>query len=95
MLNIKTDYKRLKEYCETAKNVSLHSPLGEYPGLVGAIRKSYAVVIFTSTAGGPAILKVNLLFITNKRCYFLPMRAGRLSDIENPNISIDRQQVFK
>ena len=26
------DYNRLKEFCERQKNVSLHSPLGEYPG---------------------------------------------------------------
>ena len=90
----KTDYRRLKEFCETAKNVSLHSPLGDFPNLVKAIRKSYAVVIFTSTAGGPAIIEGKPLFICNKRCYFLPMRAGRLSDIENPNISINRQQFL-
>ena len=88
------DYNRLKEFCERQKNVSLHSPLGEYPGLVGEIKKAYAVVIFTSTAGGPAIVEGKPLFICNKHCYYLPMKAGELSDIEKPNISIDRQQFL-
>ena len=90
----KPDFNRLKEFCERQKNVSLHSPLGEYPGLVNQIKKSYAVVIFTSTAGGPAIVEGKPLFICNKHCYYLPMKAGELSDIEKPNISIDRQQFL-
>ena len=90
----KTDFKRLTEYCETADKVSVESPLGEYPGLVGQIKRAYAVVIFTSTAGGPAIVEGKPLFICNKHCYYLPMNAGRLSDIEKPNISMDRQQFL-
>lgn len=90
----KSDYQRLKEFCETSEKVSLESPLGEYPGLVGQIRKAYAVVIFTSTAGGPAIVEGKPLFITNPNCYFLPMKAGELSDIENPNIGTNRQQFL-
>ena len=34
------------------------------------------------------------MFITNPNCYFLPMKAGELSDIENPNIGTNRQQFL-
>ena len=65
-----------------------------YPPILDAIRNSYAVVTFASSSACPAIIEGKPIFVTSPNCYFYDMSAGQLSDIEKPNINLDRDKWF-
>jgi len=75
-------------------NVQCRS-LGNFPKLIDEIKKSYAVVTLGSSAATPAIIEGKPLFVKAPECYFYKWRSGELSDIENPNINIDRVSFYK
>ena len=88
------DAHRLYEFTKKLKDVDVHSPNGKYPSLLEEIKKSYAVVIFTSTSGAPAIIEGKPLFVTHQSSYLYSMNAGHLSEIENPNLNLDRNNFL-
>ena len=59
--------------------------------MISEIKKSYAVVVFTSSAGAPAIIEGKPLYVFNETSHLAPMNCGDLNTIEKPNIP-DRQQ---
>jgi hypothetical protein len=77
------------------KNVKIQSKqLREYPDLFEVIRNSYAVVTFASSSACPAIIEGKPVFVSSPNCYFYDMNAGQLSDIEKPNLNLDRENFF-
>ena len=88
------DIKRLYEAKNHINNFDVHSPNNNYPDLIQEIRDSYAVVIFTSSSGAPAIIEGKPLFVTHPTGYLTPMNAGRLEDIEKPNYDLDRDKFL-
>ena len=65
-----------------------------YPPILEAIRNSYAVVTFASSSACPAIIEGKPVFVTSPNCYFYDMSAGQLSDIEKPNLNLNREKWF-
>jgi hypothetical protein len=45
------DVKRLYDFAKGKKDITIHSPDNNYPSLLDEVRKSYAVVVFTSSSG--------------------------------------------
>lgn len=88
------DIKKLYEAKNHINNFDIHSPGNNYPDLVQEVKDSYAVVIFTSSSGAPAIIEGKPLFVTHPTGYLTPMNAGELSDIENPNYDLDRDKFL-
>jgi len=88
------DIKRLYEAKLTIKNFDVHSPRNNFPDLIQEIRRSYAVIIFTSSAGAPAVIEGKPLFVTHPSSYLYSMSAGQLSDIENPNLDLNRDKFL-
>jgi hypothetical protein len=88
------DVHRLYEFKKKLKDVDVHSPNGKYPSLLDEVRKSYAVVVFTSSSGAPAVIEGKPLFVTHQSSYLYPMNAGHLSSIENPNLNLDRNNFL-
>jgi hypothetical protein len=88
------DTTRLKSLIKENINVELQNPEGHYPILIEQIRKCYAVVVFTSSAGAPAVIEGKPLYVEHPTSYLNPMNAGHLSAIENPNLDLDRESVF-
>ena len=88
------DVKRLYDFQKHNSDIKVHSVNGDYPNLLDEIKKSYAVVNYTSTSGAPAIIEGKPLFVTHKSSYLTPMNAGHLSDIENPNLDLDRDKFL-
>lgn len=88
------DIKKLYEAKNHINNFDIHSPGTNYPDLVQEVKDSYAVVIFTSSSGAPAIIEGKPLFVTHPTGYLTPMNAGELSDIENPNYDLDRDKFL-
>lgn len=88
------DVARLYEFVKGKTDITIHSPNGDYPNLLEEIKNSYAVVNYTSTSGSPAILEGKPLFVTHKSSYLAPMNAGHLSDIEKPNLDLDRDRFL-
>jgi hypothetical protein len=86
-----SDFQKLSKFASDNKNIIIHSPKFIFPELLEQIRKSYAVVVFTSSAGAPAIIEGKPLFVCNETSHLAPMNCGELSMIEKPNIP-DRQQ---
>lgn len=78
------DVQRLYDFKKNKSDIEIHSPNNNYPNLLDEIKKSYAVVNYTSTSGAPAIIEGKPLFVTHKSSYLTPMNAGHLSDIEHP-----------
>ena len=76
------------------KDFDVHSPRNNYPNLIDEVRDSYAVVVFTSSSGAPAIIEGKALFVTHPTGYLTPMNAGKLEDIENPNYDLDRDEFL-
>jgi hypothetical protein len=76
------------------KNVLIQSKMREYPPLIEVIRNSYAVVTFASSSACPAVVEGKPIFISSPNCYFYDMNAGQLSDIEKPNLNLDREKFF-
>lgn len=96
----KTDNNHLDEFLnenpQYRKNLNVQCrTLGNYPKLIDEIQKSYAVVTLGSSAAAPAIIEGKPLFVKAPECYFYNWRSGELSDIENPNINIDRVSFYK
>jgi len=90
----KEDIKKLYEAKDTIKDFEIHSPGNNYPDLVQEVKDSYAVVVFTSSSGAPAIIEGKPLFVTHHTGYLTPMNAGNLEDIENPNYDLDRDKFL-
>ena len=90
----KEDIKKLYEAKDTIKDFEIHSPGNNYPDLVQEVKDSYAVVVFTSSSGAPAIIEGKPLFVTHPTGYLTPMNAGNLEDIENPNYDLDRDKFL-
>ena len=88
------DVKRLYEFANGKKDISVHSPNNNYPSLLDEVRKSYAVVVFTSSSGAPAVIEGKPLFVTHQSSYLYPMNAGHLTSIENPNLNLDRNKFL-
>jgi len=91
---VEADVQRLYEFKKNNKNVDIHTPNGNYPKLLEEVRKSYAVVIYTSSSGAPAVIEGKPLFVTHQSSYLAPMNAGHLSKIEEPNINLDREKFL-
>ena len=90
----KEDVRRLYDFVKGKKDITVHSPDNNYPNLLEQIKKSYAVVVFTSSSGAPAVIEGKPLFVTHQSSYLHPMNAGHLSDIENPNLNLDRDKFL-
>ena len=88
------DIKRLYQAKNDIKDFDVHSPRNNYPDLIKEIQDSYAVVVFTSSSGAPAIIEGKALFVTHPTGYLTPMNAGKLEDIENPNYDLDRDKFL-
>jgi len=88
------DTQRLKNLVKEINNVELQNPEGHYPILIEQIRKCYAVVVFTSSAGAPAVIEGKPLYVEHHTSFLYPMNAGDLSTIENPNLNVDRQSFL-
>ena len=86
-----SDFQKLSKFASDNKNITIHSPKFNFPELISEIRKSYAVVVFTSSAGAPAIIEGKPLYVFNETSHLAPMNCGDLNTIEKPNIP-DRQQ---
>jgi hypothetical protein len=74
--------------------VKKHTQDDGYPPILEAIRNSYAVITFASSSACPAIIEGKPVFVTSPNCYFYDMSAGQLSDIEKPNINLNREKWF-
>jgi hypothetical protein len=74
--------------------VKRHTQDDGYPPILEAIRNSYAVITFASSSASPAIIEGKPVFVTSPNCYFYDMSAGQLSDIEKPNINLNREKWF-
>jgi len=88
------DVKKLYSAKNEINNFDVHSPKNNYPDLIKEIQDSYAVVVFTSSSGAPAIIEGKALFVTHPTGYLTPMNAGKLKDIENPNYDLDRDKFL-
>ena len=90
------DFNKLYAWSTSGQinNVLIHSKMREYPPLIEAIRNSYAVVTFASSSACPAVVEGKPIFISSPNCYFYDMNAGQLSDIEKPNLNLDREKFF-
>jgi len=88
------DVKRLYAFKNTQKDLQIHSPNNNYPNLLKEIKKSYAVVVYTSSSGAPAIIEGKPLFVFHQSSYLYPMNAGHLSQIENPNLNLNREKFL-
>jgi len=98
------DFNRLYAWSTSGevKNVIIQSKIlakkhtgpDGYPPILDAIRNSYAVVTFASSSACPAIIEGKPIFVTSPNCYFYDMSAGQLSDIEKPNINLNREKWF-
>ena len=88
------DIKTLYAFKDQAKDVKVHSPGNNYPDLLEEVKKSYAVVVYTSSSGAPAVIEGKPLFVTHSSSYLNPMNAGHLSAIENPNLDLDREKFL-
>jgi len=88
------DTERFKKLIKNYKNIELQNPDDHYPILIEQIRKCYAVVVFTSSAGAPAIIEGKPLYVEHPTSFLYPMNAGDLSTIENPNVNIDRHSFL-
>ena len=86
-----SDFQKLSKFASDNKNITIHSPKFNFPELISEIKKSYAVVVFTSSAGAPAIIEGKPLYVFNETSHLAPMNCGDLNTIEKPNIP-DRQQ---
>jgi len=85
------DYQKLSEFASGNHKIQIHSPKFNFPDLLDQIKKSYAVVVFTSSAGAPAIIEGKPLFVCNETSYLAPMNCGKLNMINKPEMP-DRQQ---
>ena len=92
--NYLQDRTKLYEAKKYIKDLDIQSPDGNYPDLITSIKDSYAVVIFTSSAGAPAIIEGKPLFVCHPSSYLYSMNAGDISKIENPNLDLNRQQFL-
>ena len=90
----KDDVKRLYDFKSGKKDIEVHSPNNNYPNLLDEIKKSYAVVVFTSSSGAPAVIEGKPLFVCHQSSYLHPMNAGHLSQIENPNLNLNREKFL-
>jgi hypothetical protein len=90
----KEDVRRLYDFAKGKNDIVIHSPDNNYPNLLEQIKKSYAVVVFTSSSGAPAVIEGKPLFVTHQSSYLYPMNAGHLSNIENPNLNLDRDKFL-
>ena len=88
------DVKRLYDFKSGKKDIEVHSPNNNYPNLLDEVKKSYAVVVFTSSSGAPAVIEGKPLFVTHQSSYLHPMNAGHLSQIESPNLSLNRDKFL-
>ena len=88
------DVKRLYDFKRGKKDIDVHTPNNNYPSLLDEVRKSYAVVVFTSSSGAPAVIEGKPLFVTHQSGYLYSMNAGHLSQIENPNLDLDREKFL-
>ena len=86
-----SDFQKLSKFASDNKNITIHSPKFNFPELISEIKKSYAVVVFTSSAGAPAIIEGKPLYVCNETSHLAPMNCGDLNTIEKPNTP-DRQQ---
>jgi len=84
-----------KELCKDIKIQSKKTETGNYPELISEINKSYAVVTLASSAAGPAIIEGKPLFVKAKECFFYNWKSGDFSDIENPNLNINRDTFLQ
>ena len=88
------DITKLYSAKNDIKDFDVHSPRNNYPNLIKEVQDSYAVVVFTSSSGAPAIIEGKALFVTHPTGYLTPMNAGKLEDIENPNYDLDRDKFL-
>ena len=88
------DIKKLYQAKDEIKDFDIHSPRNNYPNLIQEVQDSYAVVVFTSSSGAPAIIEGKALFVTHPTGYLTPMNAGKLEDIEKPNYDLDRDKFL-
>ena len=90
------DFNKLYAWSTSGQinNVLIHSKMSAYPPLIEAIRNSYAVVTFASSSACPAVVEGKPIFVTSPNCYFYDMNAGQLSDIEKPNLNLNREKFF-
>ena len=88
------DVKKLYDYKVGKPWIEIHSPNNNYPNLLQEVKKSYAVVVFTSSSGAPAVIEGKPLFVTHQSSYLYPMNAGHISDIEKPNLNLDREKFL-
>jgi len=88
------DVKKLYDFKSGKKDIDVHSPGNNYPNLLDEIKKSYAVITFTSSSGASAIIEGKPLFVTHQSGYLYSMNAGHLSQIENPNLDLDREKFL-
>lgn len=88
------DIRKLYDAKKYIRDFDVHSPNNNFPNLIREIQDSYAVVIFTSSAGAPAVIEGKPLFVTHKSGYLTPMNAGTLDMIEKPNYDLDREKFL-
>ena len=69
------DIKKLYSAKNDIKDFDVHSPRNNYPNLIEEVKDSYAVVVFTSSSGAPAIIEGKALFVTHPTGYLTPMNA--------------------
>jgi hypothetical protein len=74
--------------------ITIESPTGTYPNLIERTKKAHAVVVFTSTAGMPAIIEGTPVFVEHESSFLYAMSAGKYKDIENPNRNLNRNQYL-
>ena len=88
------DCKKLAKHCSDHPDCELiggrHDPLH----IMQDMKTAHSVIIFTSTAGAPAVVEGIPLFVEHSSSYLYSMRAGELKDIENPNYNINRKQFL-
>ncbi len=74
--------------------ITIESPTGTYPNLIERTKQAHAVVVFTSTAGAPAIIEGVPLFVEHESSFLYAMSAGKYKNIEDPNFNLNRNQFL-
>jgi hypothetical protein len=86
------DYQKLEKFANGEQKIEIHSPKFTFPDLLDQIKHCYAVCVFTSSAGAPAIIEGKPLFVSNETSYLYSMSSGNLNTIESPQIPRYREQ---